>query len=85
MMDGMFDHDHDGKLSARERMERDYFITEVTGHSDRRPQPHGNSDPGKAGAKLLGVLFLIIGISAFIYFPVFALIMIALAVYCFTR
>ena len=37
-MGGMFDHDHDGKLSETERMERDYFImTEFFDDSDDKP------------------------------------------------
>ena len=80
-MDGMFDHNHDGKLSENERMERDYFITEMMDHSDHSSPAYRPSGSGKTGAKLLGFLFLIIGIGSFIYFPVFALIMFGLAIF----
>ena len=84
-MDGMFDHNHDGKLSAGERMDRDYFITEMMDHSDHTPQTHSTNSSGNTKGTLLGVLFLIIGVAAFIYFPVFALIMIGLAIYFFAH
>ena len=82
-MDGMFDYDHDGKLSDRERMDRDYFLSEMMDHSDHTPRPGRTTGSENAGRKLLGVLFLIIGFSSFIYFPIFALIMIGLAIYLF--
>ena len=84
-MDGMFDHNHDGKLSPAERMERDYFVTEMMNHSDHTPQVQRSSGLGKAGAKLLGVLFLMIGLISAVYFPVFAVIMIILAILLFVN
>jgi len=87
-MDGMFDHNHDGRLSAGERMERDYFITEMMNRSTSGDSGAGSYRPAKAGEghigmRLLGLLALMIGVSAFIYFPGFALIMLALAVVLF--
>ena len=79
----MFDHNHDGKLSASERMERDYFINEVMNKSDNTPTVHRSSGSDNPRQKLLGMLFLFIGLGAFVYFPVFALIMIGLAIFMF--
>ena len=84
-MDEMFDHNHDGKLSDMERMERDYFLTEMMDQSDPAPLPHRTSGSGNAKSKLLGFLFLAIGVNSFVYFPIFALIMIGLAIYFFLR
>lgn len=84
-MDGMFDYDHDGKLSDTERMDRDYVLSGMMDHdqSDYTPRPDRTTGSENAGQTLLGVLFLMIGFSAFIYFPIFALIMIGLAIYLF--
>lgn len=82
-MNEMFDHNHDGKLSANERMEEDYFITEMMDQSESSPHIHKTSGSGNAKSKLLGFLFLIMGFSSFIYFPIFALVMIGLAIYFF--
>ena len=84
-MDEMFDHNHDGRLSDSERMERDYFLTEMTDSSDHTPQPRRSSGSGKAGRKLLGFLFLAIGVNSFVYFPILALIMIGLAIFFFVH
>ena len=58
MMNGMFDHNDDGRLSA-------------------------GAGSGHWGMRLLGILALMAGVSAFIYYPGFALIMLALAVILF--
>ncbi len=87
-MERMFDHNHDGRLSAGERMERDYFLTEMMNKSTTGNSRAGSYRPARAGdshtgIRLLGILALMIGISAFIYFPGFALIMLSLAVVLF--
>ena len=80
-MDSMFDHNHDGKLSDIERMERDYVLTEMMNGADNTPQVRRTSGSGNSGSKLLGALFLIIALNALVYFPIFAIIMGALALY----
>ena len=90
LYDPMFDHDGDGKLSDSEMMDKAYFESEMfteNSSSDgndgiRKPVSGYNS---KSGIKLLGGLLLIIGLESFIYFPVFAIIMIGIAVMCFVR
>ena len=84
-MDEMFDHNHDGKLSEMERMERDYFLTEMMDQSNSAPSSHRSSGSGNARPKLLGLLFLIIGVNSFVYFPIFALIVIGLAIFFFLQ
>ena len=58
-MDEMFDHNHDGKLSDMERMERDYYLTEMTDQSDHAPSTHRSSGSRNVKSKLLGLLFLV--------------------------
>ena len=84
-MDGMFDRNHDGKLSMEERMERDYFITEIMNQSSSGTHIYrqGRSGSGQAGMRLLGLFALMIGVNALIYFPGFSLIMLALSVVLF--
>ena len=90
LYDPRFDHDGDGKLSDSEMMDKAYFESEMfteNSSSDgnggiRKPVSGYNS---KSGIKLLGGLLLIIGLESFIYFPVFAIIMIGIAVMCFVR
>ena len=84
-MDEMFDHNHDGKLSASERMERDYFINEMMDHSEHTPQVHRTTGSGKVGGKILGFLFILIGANSFVYFPIFGLIMFVVAIYFFMQ
>ena len=84
-MDEMFDHNHDGKLSDMERMDRDYFLTEMTDQSDQVPSTHKSSGSRNVKSKLLGLLFLAIGLNSFVYFPIFALIMIGLAIFFFVK
>lgn len=86
-MDEMFDHNSDGHLSFAERSDRDYFVNEMLNSTSQSgsggyPQSTGNNQ--NTGIKLLGGLFLIIGIESFLYFPVFALVMIVLAIFFFT-
>ena len=86
-MDEMFDHNRDGHLSSAERADRDYFVNEMlnsTSGSGLGGYPRGTGNNQNTGIKLLGGLFLIIGLESFIYFPVFALVMIVLAIIFFT-
>ena len=82
-MNRMFDHNHDGMLSAGERMERDYYVLSkvmnrsTSGEAHCRPAGSGS---GHAGMRILGFLAMMIGVNALFFFPGFALIMLALAV-----
>ena len=78
----IFDHNHDGKLSFEEEMERDYVINEMF-LKDDHDEPGSNisyrsSSSGAGSAIPLGVLLLIIGFSALAYFPIFAIIVLVL-------
>ena len=80
-MDGMFDHNHDGKLSDSERGERDYFLSGMTKDSDKKYQPKNSSGSDGKGSPLLVALFVMLGAGSFMYFPWFSLIMFGLAIF----
>ena len=88
MYDPMFDHDGDGKLSDSEMMDKAYFENEMFTENSSSEGNGGIRKPisgynSKSGIRLLGWLFLIIGLESFIYFPIFAIIMLVIAVICF--
>jgi hypothetical protein len=94
-----FDYDHDGKLNAYERAEEyAYFemLNESSGDDDggsiRRVgnsshTSHSNftvhEPQSKVGMKVIGFILLAVGLESFIYFPIFAVIMIFLAIVFF--
>ena len=94
-----FDYDHDGKLNAYERAEEyAYFEMLNDSNSDDgggRINRVGNSShtshssftvhepQSKAGMKIIGFILLVVGLESFIYFPIFAVIMIFLAIVFF--
>ena len=65
-MDKMFDANHDGKLSDRERMDRDYFINEM-GKDSANPKPtlpsYQHNQYNYIAAKWVGILLFAIGIN----------------------
>ena len=80
-MDKMFDANHDGKLSARERMNRDYFINEMEKDSaNRKPTLPScrHNQYNYIAAKWVGILLFAIGINMITLFPVFGVIMLVL-------
>ena len=80
-MDKMFDTNHDGKLSDRERMDRDYFINEMKKDS-ANPKPtlpsYRHNQYNYIAAKWVGLLLIAIGINTITLFPVFGVIMLVL-------
>ena len=82
-MDKLFDSNHDGNLSDRERMDRDYFINETAKDSEKSNstlQPYRQNNYNYIAGKQLGVLLFAIGICNVIRFPVFGLIVLVLGV-----
>ena len=81
-MDKLFDSNHDGNLSDRERMDRDYFINEIAKDSEKSNStlPPYRQNNNYIAAKQLGVLLFAIGICNVIRFPVFGLIVLVLGI-----
>ena len=92
-----FDYDHDGKLNAYERAE-EYAHFEMlnagSGADDGgRIRRFGNhtshsnftihEPQSKAGIKIIGFILLAVGLESLMYFPIFAVIMIFLAIVFF--
>ena len=94
-----FDYDHDGKLNAYEWAEEYAYFEMLnesggddSGGGSKRigstnHVSHTNwtvhEPQSKAGMKVIGFILLVVGLESFIYFPIFAVIMIFLAIVFF--